>query len=532
MFLALGFLTFLTSIPHVVADGATIEKTDDFDIALGAVLTVFTVIYSTQAARYIWRFIRTPNRRRAVDVTILSSLIVVILFCAVEIALAWLPSSELAAALNTLLTIDAMFYVLSTALLYWGIILYLISYENALYSKTNGDAGKRRFSGTIIHALLFSLRVVLAATDIGLKVQLGKFVSQPNVSQAAEESLTFNLAAVLLLAMVIDVFVYAFSLRKATRDARFNTKLMNIIFYAIAPLFAINASSHLFDFIYDLSTLRMRDFSTIILRLLRDIILNLSFIAIVALLPTEPPAVPPRQDGVDETAPPKEYPNEMKLYSASYPSNASFPAMEPESTSEQALLRILELLKLQEYARQKNNRIADTTTRSQLYSGLSVVAIFIATLSVSILTVTSQPNMAPGQNGAVAMYGALPTAADNYQSCLYMSVFLSLIAGCISGIGAALKNQMANDEADVMVEPRNRSWMATGGPVDRALDVLFFFVCLMLSLAVAVLIFGLLLFVWTTQTPFVAGAMTAPGLAFVLAGGLSVTLWVPRQTRF
>ena len=140
--------------------------------------------------------------------------------------------------------------------------------------------------------------------------------------------------------------------------------------------------------------------------------------------------------------------------------------------------------------------------------------------------------MAPSQNGVVAVDGPLPTAADNYQSSLYMSVFLSLIAGCVSGIGAALKNQMAYDESDVMVEPHNRSWMATGGPVDRALDVLFFFVSLMLSLAVAVLIFGLLLYVWNTQTPFVAGAMTAPGLAFVLAGGLSVTLWVPRQTRF
>jgi len=211
-----------------------------------------------------------------------------------------------------------MSYVLSTALLYWGIILCLTSYENALYSKTNGDTGKMKLSGTITHALLFSLRVVLAATDIGLKVQLGKVVSQPNVSQSAEESLTFNLAAVLLLAMVIDVFVYAFSLRKATRDAHVNTKVrrhlfwlvefyltqtmhqfMNMIFYAIAPLFAINASSHLFDFIHDLSTLRMRDFSTFILRLLRDIILNTSFVAIVALLPTEPPAVSPRQDGVD-----------------------------------------------------------------------------------------------------------------------------------------------------------------------------------------------------------------------------------------
>ena len=32
MLLALGFLALLTSIPRVVADGATTEKTDDFDI--------------------------------------------------------------------------------------------------------------------------------------------------------------------------------------------------------------------------------------------------------------------------------------------------------------------------------------------------------------------------------------------------------------------------------------------------------------------------------------------------------------------
>ena len=32
MFLALGFFILLTSIPHAVADGATVEKTDDFDI--------------------------------------------------------------------------------------------------------------------------------------------------------------------------------------------------------------------------------------------------------------------------------------------------------------------------------------------------------------------------------------------------------------------------------------------------------------------------------------------------------------------
>ena len=62
--------------------------------------------------------------------------------------------------------------------------------------------------------------------------------------------------------------------------------------------------------------------------------------------------------------------------------------MEPESTSEQALLRILELLKLQEYARQKNDRIADITTRSQLYSGLSVVVRLFAFVRALLMLLT------------------------------------------------------------------------------------------------------------------------------------------------
>jgi phosphate/sulfate permease len=110
-----------------------------------------------------------------------------------------------------------------------------------------------------------------------------------------------------------------------------------------------------------------------------------------------------------------------------------------------------------------------------------------------------------------------------------MSVFLSLIAGFASGIGAAIQSYMAHDESKITPEPRRRSWTDKGRHAERALRVLFFFVCLMMSLAVVVLIVGLLFFVWDTQTPFVAGAMTAPGLAFVLAGGLSIALWMPPQ---
>jgi hypothetical protein len=104
-----------------------------------------------------------------------------------------------------------------------------------------------------------------------------------------------------------------------------------------------------------------------------------------------------------------------------------------------------------------------------------------------------------------------------------MSVFLSLVAGCASGIGAALRNRMAHDVA------MRRSWIETRR-LDRALHVLFFFVCLAMAVAVLALILGLVLFVWDSQTNFVAGAMTASGMAFILAGGLSMALWVPPQS--
>jgi hypothetical protein len=113
-----------------------------------------------------------------------------------------------------------------------------------------------------------------------------------------------------------------------------------------------------------------------------------------------------------------------------------------------------------------------------------------------------------------------------------MSVFLSLIAGFTSGVCGAIHSRMAHCESKVTRELRKRSSTDKGRHphAERALRVLLFFVCLMMSLAVVVLIVGLL-FVWVTQTPFVAGAMTAPGLAFVLAGGLSIALWMPAQSK-
>jgi hypothetical protein len=60
-------------------------------------------------------------------------------------------------------------------------------------------------------------------------------------------------------------------------------------------------------------------------------------------------------------------------------------------------------------------------------------------------------------------------------------------------------------------ELRKRSWTDKGRHAERVLRVLLFFVCLMMSLAVVLIVILIrvgLLFVWDTQTPFVAGAMS------------------------
>lgn len=162
------------------------------------------------------------RQNRSLHATMLASIIAAISYCVVEIILAWLPLSQLVAPLNTLLTIDAVFYVLSTTLLYWGIILRFRDCENTLYLETKGKAGKRVFWQTNIHALLFSLRVGLAGTNLGLKVVIGDEI---DASRFTEESISFDMASLFLFTMVIDLFVSAFFLRRAMRDAGVNTKV-------------------------------------------------------------------------------------------------------------------------------------------------------------------------------------------------------------------------------------------------------------------------------------------------------------------
>lgn len=239
--------------------------------------------------------------------TILASLILAITFCAIEAALAWLPVAKLAVPHNALLTADGLFYVLSTALLYWSIVLCLRHCEDALYVATGGQSGQRKFYQAIIHPLLFSLRVVLAATDIGLKVLLNAAASHADVSQSAEESVSFDMSAVFLLAMVVDVFVSTLLLRRAMQEACVNTRVrtssfpeqrhlmikiyqfINVLLYAVTPLYGVNASSHIIDFVQDLTKLHVRGFKSFVLTMARDIIVNISFVIIIAVLLWELP---------------------------------------------------------------------------------------------------------------------------------------------------------------------------------------------------------------------------------------------------
>lgn len=64
------------------------------------------------------------------------------------------------------------------------------------------------------------------------------------------------------------------------------------------------------------------------------------------------------------------------------------------------------------------------------------------------------------------------------------------------------------------------------GPADRALTMIFVFVCIMMGISVITLITGLLIFVWAAQTTYVSVAMTVPALVFVIGAGIAVTIWI------
>lgn len=119
-----------------------------------------------------------------------------------------------------------------------------------------------------------------------------------------------------------------------------------------------------------------------------------------------------------------------------------------------------------------------------------------------------------------------------------MSVFLSLIAGFASGIGAAIQSFMAHDKSKVTGELRKRGCTQEG--LDRQRKTCRACApCFVLLYVPDDESCGCranrrppLLCVRYTDAfrGIVAGAMTAPRLAFVLAGALSITLRMPPQS--
>ena len=123
---------------------------------------------------------------------------------------------------------------------------------------------------------------------------------------------------------------------------------------------------------------------------------------------------------------------------------------------------------------------------------------------------------------------ALPTPSDNVNSCWFLATFLSLIAGCAASIGAAMRYRMARDISSFHGKRLDDTLLKRKfeGPIDRALTMMFVFVCIMMGISVITLITGLLVFVWSAQTSYVAVAMTVPAMVFLIGAGIAVTIWI------
>lgn len=108
-----------------------------------------------------------------------------------------------------------------------------------------------------------------------------------------------------------------------------------------------------------------------------------------------------------------------------------------------------------------------------------------------------------------------------YTPVFYLATFVSLLASCLSGLAAAIRNYMAQD-----ITGMKPFFRLSNGPVDRTISVVFIFICLMMSMAIIALILGLLYFTWTVQTGFVAVAMSVPGAVFAMALIVATTLYI------
>ena len=152
--------------------------------------------------------------------------------------------------------------------------------------------------------------------------------------------------------------------------------------------------------------------------------------------------------------------------------------------------------------------------------------VFLAQLSVSLTSLArdtyeeqdSNSGNFTSQSNASYNTLQLPTARDNVYSCWYIATFVSLLAGCLSGLAAAVRNQMASDSS--------KRAFRVNGPVDRALGIMLLLVSIMMALAVVTLVLGILFFTWTVQSTFIAVAMSTPGAMFTLALAIAIALYI------
>ena len=148
--------------------------------------------------------------------------------------------------------------------------------------------------------------------------------------------------------------------------------------------------------------------------------------------------------------------------------------------------------------------------------------IFIASLSVAFLSLahdTFTDNITVPKNSTIPNNDSLlhPNTEENVYSCIYMATALSLVAGCLSGLSAALRNVMAQDV--------DKSMFQKGSKLDRTLSVVLLFVSVMMALSVVSFVVGLLLFVWIVQGTFVAVVMSTPCTVFLLAIAFTIVLY-------
>jgi len=153
-----------------------------------------------------------------------------------------------------------------------------------------------------------------------------------------------------------------------------------------------------------------------------------------------------------------------------------------------------------------------TTTESQILSAVSVVGIFVASLSVALLSLARD---------TFSDRGPPAQSADNVvNSFWYLALLLSLVGGGFAGIGAAARNGVTRSpEKDELWE--GDAVLA----VDRILENTFAGLTSLISLAMMLLTIGLLVFVWAEQAKRVALVVTLT-MGLIVISGVVVLLYI------